>query len=60
VEVPIEIPVEYPVYIEKPVVEEEFLIKMRHLEAELESAMRDKVILGDENGQLRVKVSQLS
>jgi hypothetical protein len=60
VEVPVEIPVEYPVYIDKPVVEEEFLIKMKHLEADLEAVMRDRVMIANENSELRIKVGQLS
>lgn len=60
VDVPYEVPVEYPVYIDKPVVEEEWLIKIRELEEHLEYSLRDNAYLVTENGNLRLKVSQLS
>lgn len=60
VDVPYEVPVEYPVYIDKPVVEEEWLIKIRELEEHLEYSLRDNAFLVTENGNLRLKVSQLS
>ena len=38
-------PVEVPVYVDKPIVDEEFMARYREMEATLEVASRDRVTL---------------
>ena len=51
---------EYPVYIDKPVVEEEFLLRFRQLESDFQLSLRDNALLADENDELRKRVAILS
>ena len=59
-EVPVEVPIEKPIYIDRPYVENETLDRLKKYEMEIEHLMRINGELDDENRELRATCDQLS